>query len=176
MPPRGLALIKPLLKFQSAIWGSGRLTNPGIQPHRVHLNEIDPDGLIAWKQINRQDKVIPIAAANRGRKIQFHAPTLFSSREDAVMRDCAERYGRQNYLITAFERETPSVMGWILKIIATILEVVPGTNGPEARLCLDHARASVPWQPVIEKILTHLGLQARAPPRAPARRPQLQAA
>jgi len=25
-------------------------------------------------------------------------------------------------------------------------------------------------QPVIEKILTHLGLQARAPPRAPARR------
>ena len=24
-------------------------------------------------------------------------------------------------------------------------------------------------QPVIEKILTHLGLQARAPPRAPAR-------
>ena len=29
---------------------------------------------------------------------------------------------------------------------------------------------------VIEKILTHLGLQARAAPRAPARRPHLQAA
>ena len=29
---------------------------------------------------------------------------------------------------------------------------------------------------LIEKILTHLGLQARAPPRAPARRSQLQAA
>ena len=29
---------------------------------------------------------------------------------------------------------------------------------------------------VIEKILTHLGLQARAPPRAPARGSQLQAA
>ena len=27
--------------------------------------------------------------------------------------------------------------------------------------------------PVIEKILTHLGLQARAPPRSPARGPQL---
>jgi hypothetical protein len=32
------------------------------------------------------------------------------------------------------------------------------TNGPEDRLCLANARASVPWQPVIEKILTHLGL------------------
>ncbi len=31
-------------------------------------------------------------------------------------------------------------------------------------------------QPVIEKILTHLGLQARAPPRAPACGSQLQAA
>ena len=31
-------------------------------------------------------------------------------------------------------------------------------------------------QPEIEKILTHLGLQARAPPRASARGTQLQAA
>ncbi|MFZ4532338.1 MAG: hypothetical protein ACOYOJ_11045, partial [Alsobacter sp.] len=31
--------------------------------------------------------------------------------------------------------------------------------------------AAILEQPVIEKILTHLGLQARAPPRAPARAP-----
>ena len=36
--------------------------------------------------------------------------------------------------------------------------------------------AAILGPPVIEKILTHLGLQARAPPRAPARGPQLQAA
>ncbi len=39
-----------------------------------------------------------------------------------------------------------------------------------------NARASAPWQPVIEKILTHLGLQARAPPHAPTRGQALQAA
>ena len=66
--------------------------------------------------------------------------------------------------------------GGDLKIIAAILEVVPDTNGPEDRLCLAHARASVPWQPVIEKILTHRGLHARASPRAPARTSHLQAA
>ena len=43
--------------------------------------------------------------------------------------------------------------GGELKIIAAILEA-----------------------PVIEKILTHLGLQARVPPRAPARGQALQAA
>lgn len=36
--------------------------------------------------------------------------------------------------------------------------------------------AAILAQPVIEKILTHLGLQARAPPRAPARGRALQAA
>jgi len=38
--------------------------------------------------------------------------------------------------------------------------------------------AAIMEQPVIEKIFTHLSLQARAPPRAPApaRRSQLQAA
>ena len=51
----------------------------------------------------------------------------------------------------------------------------PDVNGPEDRLRLANARASVPWQPVIEKILTHLGLQARAPPRAPTRGQALQA-
>ena len=36
--------------------------------------------------------------------------------------------------------------------------------------------AAILEPPVIEKILTHLGLQARAPPRAPARGQALQAA
>ena len=36
--------------------------------------------------------------------------------------------------------------------------------------------AAILEQPVMEKILTHLGLQARAPPRAPARGQALQAA
>ncbi len=36
--------------------------------------------------------------------------------------------------------------------------------------------AAILEQTVIEKILAHLGLQARAPPRSPARGPQLQAA
>jgi len=66
--------------------------------------------------------------------------------------------------------------GGELKIIAAIMWGKPGTNGLEDRLCLANAGDSVPWHPVIEKPLTHLGLQARAPPRAPARRSQLQAA
>ncbi len=52
-----------------------------------------------------------------------------------------------------FDLEHCPNCGGELKIIAAILE-----------------------QPAIEKILTHLGLQARAPPRSPARGQALQAA
>ena len=52
-----------------------------------------------------------------------------------------------------FDLEHCPNCGGELKIIAAILE-----------------------QPVIANILTHLGLQARAPPRAPARAQALQAA
>ena len=49
-------------------------------------------------------------------------------------------------------------------------------GGGELKLIASHRIASILEQPVIEKILTHLGLQARAPPREPARGSQLQAA
>jgi hypothetical protein len=55
--------------------------------------------------------------------------------------------------VFALDLEHGPSCGGELKIIATILE-----------------------RPVIEKILTRLGLQARAPPRAPARGQALQAA
>jgi hypothetical protein len=40
----------------------------------------------------------------------------------------------------------------------------PDVDGPEDRLCLTNARASVPWRPVIEKMLGHLGLDPQPPP------------
>jgi hypothetical protein len=51
-----------------------------------------------------------------------------------------------------------------------------GLAGRARPLAGPFARASAPWQPVIQKILTYLGLQARVPPRAPARGQALQAA
>lgn len=51
-----------------------------------------------------------------------------------------------------------------------LLEYCPNCGG-ELKII-----AAILEQPVIEKILTHLGLQARAPPRSPARGQALQAA
>ena len=67
----------------------------------------------------------------------------------------------------------PARMSWarLLKHVFELdLEHCPNCGG-ELKII-----AAILEAPVIERILAHLGLQARAPPRAPARGPQLQAA
>ena len=64
-------------------------------------------------------------------------------------------------------------LSWV-KLLQRVFEIDLGpcpNCGGELKII-----AAIPKQPVIEKILTHLGLQARAPPRAPARGQALQAA
>ena len=70
-------------------------------------------------------------------------------------------------------RHRPVRLGWakLLKRVFDLdLEHCPNCDS-ELRIV-----AAILEAPVIEKILTHLGLQARAPPRAPARGQGLQAA
>jgi hypothetical protein len=70
-------------------------------------------------------------------------------------------------------RHRPVRLSWarlIKRVFALDLEHCPNCGG-ELKII-----AAILEQPAIEKILTHLGLQARAPPRAPARGRALQAA
>ena len=67
----------------------------------------------------------------------------------------------------------PVRLSWarlLKRVFAVDLEHCPNCGG-ELKII-----AAILEQPVIEKILTHLGLQARAPPRAAARGPALRAA
>jgi hypothetical protein len=67
----------------------------------------------------------------------------------------------------------PARLSWakLLKLVFEIdIEHCPNC-GAELKII-----AAILEQPVIEKILSHLGLQARAPPGAPTRGSQLQAA
>ena len=67
----------------------------------------------------------------------------------------------------------PVRLSWV-RLLRRVLEIdmehCPNCGG-ELKII-----AAILEQPVIEKILAHLGLQARAPPRPPARGSQLQAA
>jgi len=72
-------------------------------------------------------------------------------------------------LVWGWSVDDPDVAG-IYGVFDLDLEHCPNCGG-ELKII-----AAILEQPVIEKILMHLGLEARAPPRAPARGQALQAA
>lgn len=112
-PEYALGLIKPLLRFESAIWGSGLTDGQSVKVREAHLHEVDPKAVAEWTQINRRDKVIPILLSRPHETIQFHAPTLFADPSDLVMRDYVKRFGRESYLITCLHCEQPDFIHWI---------------------------------------------------------------
>jgi DNA-binding CsgD family transcriptional regulator len=106
-------LVKPLLRFDLAMWGTGRLTHPGISVHTLHLHEIPGAHIAEWQAINTEDKVIPLVTEQPGRPLTFHAPTLFEAHEDAAMREFTARAGWQSAMVTAFVDPQPNVMQWV---------------------------------------------------------------
>lgn len=111
-----LQLIQSRLRFESAIWGAGyfsdRSQSPALVPIVTKTVEIDPAGIAHWREINRADKIIPIVRAAPWRTFNFHAPTLFCSRDDKAMLDYAQRFGRQSYLCTALASESSALFEW----------------------------------------------------------------
>ncbi|HEX6706070.1 MAG TPA: LuxR C-terminal-related transcriptional regulator [Albitalea sp.] len=111
-----IRLIRPRLRFASAIWGAGYFSDAGMHPALVPIAtrtlEIDPEAIGYWKTINRADKIIPIVRNGPWTTFNFHAPTLFAGKEDRVMRDYACRFGRQSYLCTALSTKASTVFEW----------------------------------------------------------------
>ena len=108
-----LRLIKPLLHFQSAMWGTGRLSEPGIEVHTAHLHEIAREHILQWQSLNPGDKVIPAVCASPGRALTFHAPTLFASRGERPMLEFTSRAGWQSAMVTAFVNAGQKAIQWL---------------------------------------------------------------
>lgn len=95
-----IAWVKRLLRFDSAIWGTGLMrADGGVVPHVVHLHEQPRESLQEWARLNAADPVAVACMAQPGRPIIFHAPTLFSGKAAAPMRAYAHRFGRQSYMV-----------------------------------------------------------------------------
>lgn len=95
-----MGLLKSLVPFDSAIYGSGPLMQEGIRVQEVHLHNKPLEQLADYSAINHADPILRTARANPGRTIRFHPPTLFSGKEKRSLFDYARRYEHGNGLST----------------------------------------------------------------------------
>lgn len=94
-PQFAIALTQSMLDFDFA-----RLTSIQVDDgHAIVSGSIlyrdCPQMLLDWQAIAKADLVLARGLAQPRRALSFHAPTLFSGKDHAVMRDYADRYEHQ---------------------------------------------------------------------------------
>jgi DNA-binding CsgD family transcriptional regulator len=108
-----LLLLKPLLKFDSSMWGSGHAANGGIVVHSIHLHEQPAQMVADWQLVNHQATVVREVVKRPGWAMNVHVPTLYREKDKAVMRDFASRYHMACGLVIAYKQRDMPLVNWI---------------------------------------------------------------
>jgi DNA-binding CsgD family transcriptional regulator len=108
-----LRLLKPILSFDSSMWGSGTLSASGMAVHSIHLFEQPPEMVSEWAHVNSEDTVAYACARRPGWVMNAHMPTLFHDRTKRAMRDYTTRFEKGSGLITRYNADNSSLISWI---------------------------------------------------------------
>lgn len=96
-----LRLLKTVIPFDFAKWGSSHVSAEGVIFHEAHLHAEPPEIVDAYRHVCHQDTVALFIAANIGLTGNFHNPIAFSGPHHRAIRDYTVRYRHSNSLITA---------------------------------------------------------------------------
>ena len=93
-----LELIKPVVPFDSSMWGTATMTPTGVDIHTIHLHRSPPEMLLEYAQHKASDTAAQSVLQHRTATGRFHTP---ATAHDPDLRDFLSRYGHENYFITA---------------------------------------------------------------------------
>ena len=96
---QALAVIKPVLPFDSAMWGSATLTNTGIDVHTIHLHNQPLDMLQAYEEIKHLDTAALETAKHPEATLGFDAGTWFSGKDQTALRAYGQRFKQAHFFI-----------------------------------------------------------------------------
>jgi DNA-binding NarL/FixJ family response regulator len=106
-----LELLRPLLPFDSSMWGTATTGAQGIDIHTIHLHRSTPDMLVDYAQVKHMDAA---AAAVLDRPMvvrSFHTEAWAHGLPE--MRDFLRRYGHENIFIAASNQPQHQFVHWI---------------------------------------------------------------
>ena len=95
-----LGLLKCLIPFDFAKWGSSHLSSQGVIFHEAHLHQEPPEIMEAYTHVYHEDSAARWVARNLGITANFHNPTVFAGERHRAIRDYTRRYRHANALIT----------------------------------------------------------------------------
>ena len=108
-----LRLLKPILGFDSSMWGTGTLSAAGMAVHSIHLSEQPSEMVSEWQQVSSEDTVAYACASRPGWVMNAHMPTLFRDRAKRAMRDYTTRFEKGCGRVTRYSAGNSSLISWI---------------------------------------------------------------
>jgi len=95
-----LGMLKCLIPFDFAKWGSSHVSSQGVVFHEAHLHQEPPEIMEAYTHVYHEDSAALFIARNMGVTGNFHNPTVFAGARHRAIRDYTRRYRHSNALIT----------------------------------------------------------------------------
>ena len=93
-----LNLVKPVVPFDSSMWGTATMTPTGVDIHTIHLHRSPPEMLLEYERHKASDTAAQSVLQHRTATGRFHTPAAI---QDPGLRDFLGRYGHENIFITA---------------------------------------------------------------------------
>ncbi|MDM0012363.1 helix-turn-helix transcriptional regulator [Variovorax sp. J22P168] len=111
---QALNLVKPIVFFDSAMWGTAATAPPGgIDVHTLHLHEKSPQMMIDYEEFKHLDTAAAsLFGMPRGTRA-FNTATWWGDQRGRPFRDFVQRYEQNNMLITMANDTSARFMEWI---------------------------------------------------------------
>ncbi|MCY1204257.1 DNA-binding transcriptional activator UhpA [compost metagenome] len=121
-----LDLLKPVLPFDSSMWGTATRTDHGIDIHTIHLHNQPLEMVTAYEQVKHMDTAAGEVAKQSNATLAFNAQAWFCRDDQAELRDYGRRFEQANFFITSDSNPQTSFVHWL-----SLFRADPEAHGTE---------------------------------------------
>ena len=108
-----LELVKQVLPFDSAMWGSATLMSSGIDIHAIHLHKQPMEMLAAYEEVKHLDTAGQEAAGRFNEALAFDRDAWFGGKDQRAVRDYGIRFEQHHFFICATLEESTNLVRWL---------------------------------------------------------------
>lgn len=108
-----LDLIKPVLPFDSSMWGTATTADEGIDVHTLHLHEKSPEMMVEYEHHKHLDSAAASFFGKGHGTRGFNSARWWSAPKDSPFLDFVRRYDQNNIFITMDSDPRSNFMQWV---------------------------------------------------------------
>ncbi|RYH52585.1 MAG: response regulator transcription factor [Alcaligenaceae bacterium] len=94
-----LELLKPVLPFDSAWWGSATVTDAGLDVHTIHLHRQPEEMLQAYEEVKHLDTAAQTVTMRPADTLAFDGHYLFGGKHQKAARDYVRRFEQSHFFV-----------------------------------------------------------------------------